>query len=269
MRIVRACPAMATQRIGTNVRRLIGPKPLVGSRAAMRLVSLTRYPRLVSRRRLLWPFHRPGCPASTGRTLGGESYRGDARARRQSRQSCKALYDSCRGGRDQLSRGARYDDGAARRQRCRQDDDALDLARSSVADLREGRGPWRRHAAPPVSRAAAHEFHLPLCRPAASSDGAPEPPHLRPALRLARAPPAGRRNRARPADLPLSRAPGGQTVSWTENARRSGEGVAERPRTAAARRADGLARPGYRRLGARLSRGVARAHKRHDSDGLP
>jgi hypothetical protein len=38
---VSACPAMATQRIGTSVRRLIRPKPVVGSLVVMGLVSLT------------------------------------------------------------------------------------------------------------------------------------------------------------------------------------------------------------------------------------
>jgi hypothetical protein len=39
--MVSACPAIATQRIGTSVRRLIRPKPVNGSLVVVRLVSVT------------------------------------------------------------------------------------------------------------------------------------------------------------------------------------------------------------------------------------
>ena len=57
---------------------------------------------------------------------------------------------------------------------------------------RQRPGARRGHAAPSLPRAAADEFLLALCRPAASADGAPEPVDLRPALRLCAAPRADR-----------------------------------------------------------------------------
>ena len=72
----------------------------------------------------------------------------------------------------------------------------------------------------------------------------------------------------RSADRPVARPAGRQIVVRTEDPRRARQGAAQRARIAAARRADRLARPGYRRLGARLSRGLPRPHRRDDPAGL-
>jgi len=64
------------------------------------------------------------------------------------------------------------------------------------------------------------------------------------------------------ANFGAPRAVCGQALGRPEDARCPGQSIAERTRAAAARRADGLARSRYRRLGARLSRRMARAPTR-------
>src|SRR5205814_574949 len=73
-------------------------------------------------------------------------------------------------------------DGAPRRQRRRQDDDAGDPLGPVAANLRLRAHLWRGCAAASLPCAAADQFFDPLCRPAAPPDRAPEPDDLCPAL---------------------------------------------------------------------------------------
>ena len=122
----------------------------------------------------------------------------------------------------------------------------------------------RGHAAPPLPRPGADEFLVALYRPAASPDGAAEPRDLWPALWRARSSPARRRARPRSAARAVPRPPDRQAQFGPAHAGGAGQGAGQRARAAAARRADRVARPRYRRLGAGISRDLPRAHRRHD-----
>src|SRR5205823_12766073 len=111
-------------------------------------------------------------------------------------------------------------------------------------------------------------FLLALCRLATPADGPPEPVDLRPALRPPAARGPHRTARPRPADRAPARSPGRQIVLRPEDPGRARQGALERAGAALARRADRLARPRQRRLGARLSRRLPRTHRRHDPPRL-
>ena len=128
--------------------------------------------------------------------------RSDRRRDRRTRPA-QAVREGRGGTRCQLRRARRHDDGAARRQRRRQDDDAVDAARRAAADGGIDPRARLRHAARPLSRAAADELHVAVRRPAEAPDGAREPARVRRSLRRARAVDAHRRagGRARPRRL--------------------------------------------------------------------
>src|ERR1700730_8947905 len=169
--------------------------------------------RMISSRRLSGidqlPLAMRGSDAKphAGRASCDEAYKEDDRASCQSRQSRQALSDRRRGGRDQLYRRARRHGGIARRQRRRQDDNPVGNSPASSADRRQGAGARRGHAAPSLPRAAANEFFLALCRPAAPADGTPESADLRPPLWSLAAAQPYREPRRRSADLTPSRSP--------------------------------------------------------------
>ena len=103
-------------------------------------------------------------------------------------------------------------------------------------------------------RARPDEFRKSLCRHADAAHGAAEPDDLRPALcrgefaRAHRA--AGRRSRSRRFSRPRQR----QALGRAEDPRGAGQGADQPAGTAAAGRADRLARSRYRRLGQAASR---------------
>src|ERR1700688_1298380 len=110
---------------------------------------------------------------------------------------------------------------------------------------------------------AAHEFFVALCRPAASSHRAAESRGVCPSLRARACRAAHRDARRRSADRRISRSTNGKVERGAENPRGACQGAAQRAGAAAARRADRLARPRYRRLGAKLSRSLSAPQRRH------
>ena len=111
-----------------------------------------------------------------------------------------------------------------------------------------------------LPRAAPDEFRKPLRRHADAADGAAESLGVRAALRAspdidARIARARRRSRSDRISRPADR----QAVGRAEDARLARQGAAQPAGSAAARRADRLARSRHRRLGARAARALSRA----------
>src|SRR5579872_230342 len=252
---VIAWPATATQRIRTKRRRLIRSKSPRGSGGLITVAARKAG-------------SSSGGSGDSGRLLDHAPYRGDVRARHRRIPPGQALWRHPGRQRRVVHDRAWRHRGAAGRQRRRQDDDAGDPARSAVAEFGRGADLRRGRVAAPLPGIAANQLLLALCRPAAPADRAAESGGLRATLRRAAADAddraAGRRFSDRSPARPASR----QIVGRAEDARRAGQGAVERSGTAAARRADRLARPRYRRLGTQLSRSLSRPHRRDDPVGL-
>src|SRR5207248_558949 len=133
-----------------------------------------------------------------------------------------------------VCRRAGRDSGPPRRQRRRQDDDVGDPPRPSAADLRRRAHLWGGCAAPPLPRAAADQFFVALCRPAAPADGAAKPLDLRPVVWARAARRADWTALAGLADRGAARSAGGEIVGGPENPGRAGEGAAQRAGAVAA-----------------------------------
>src|SRR5579872_7355216 len=209
----------------------------------------------------------PACALASAIAFGHSRGRHE-RPRHRGYRPHQALRGDAGGRPHRFHHRARRDRGAAGRQRRRQDHDDLDAARPAAAERRLGAGARRRHAARPLSRAVADEFLLALCRAAAPLDRAREPPGLWRALwRQERARP-DRGARRRPADRGVPRPQDRQPQRRPEDPRGTRQGADQRAGAAAARRAHGVAGSRHRRLGARLSRDLPRAHRLYHPAGI-
>ena len=198
-----------------------------------------------------------------GRLARSRCIRGD-----RGRASGQGLQDHPRRGRCVVSHRARQHHRAARRQRRRQDHDHCDDHGTGAADLgaRAGAGPFdarakRRGAGP-------DEFRKPLCRHADAAHGAAKSHRVRPALcgqEFARAH-RGARRRSRLERIPRSSQ--WKTVLRAEDAGGAGQGADQPARTAAARRADGVARSRHRRLDQAASDRLSQGQQRDHSAGV-
>ena len=156
----------------------------------------------------------------------------------------------------------RLDHRPARRQRRRQDHDHRHDHGPGHAHLRHGHGAGRRHAERALPRAAPDEFRKPLCRHADAAHRAAESVGVRPALRGRRYRRAHRRARRRSRSRRISRPADRQALGRAEDARLARQGAAQQAGSAAARRADRLARSRHRRLGARPARALSPGARR-------
>ena len=114
-----------------------------------------------------------------------------------------------------------------------------------------------------LPRAAPDEFRKPLCRHADAAHRAAESVGVRAALRGRRYRRAHRQPRRRSRTDRIPRPADRQAVGRAEDPRLARQGAAQPPGSAAARRADRLARSRHRRLGARPARALSPRARRH------
>src|ERR1700754_286222 len=184
--------------------------------------------------------------------------------RDRGRASGQGLQDHPGGGRCVVSHRARQHHRAARRQWRRQDHDHCDDHGAGAADVGARAGAGRIDARAKRRGAGPDEFRKPVCRHADAAHGAAKSHRVRQALRGQESARAHRGARRRPRLERIPRSSQWKTVVRAEDAGGACKSADQPARTAAARRADRIARSRHRRLDQaapdRLPQGQQRDH---------